>query len=131
MPVPCMKRRASEGSRAEQSAAPDRAGITVFRVDTSTEPARLVSCVVRTLGSWQLLVAGVCGGRRFCGAVRLRSPGEPIAEWGRSAWEVAHESIHACAVYPVAVVGDGRILPFLPNLLVRLVHLDAEVRGPF
>src|ERR1700690_1867903 len=64
---------------------------------------------VRTLGSWQLLVAGGCGGRRFCGAVRLRSPGEPIAEWGRSAWEVAHESIHAFAVYPVAVVGDGRI----------------------
>jgi hypothetical protein len=84
---------------------------------------------VRTLGSWQLLVAGVCGGRQFCGAVRLRCPREQIAEWGRSVWEVAHESIHAFAAYPVAVVGDGRILPFLPDPLVRLVHLDAEVRG--
>src|SRR6266702_226062 len=76
-----------------------------------------------------LAVAG-CGGRRFCGAVRLRSQGEPIAEWGRSAWEVAHESIHAFAVHPVAVVGDDRILPFLPGPLVRLLHYGG-VQGFF
>ena len=61
--------------------------------------------------------------------MRLRSPGEPIAEWGRSSWEVAHESIHAFAVHPVAVVGDGRILPFLPDPLVRLVLLDVDGGG--
>src|SRR5947199_2008694 len=102
--------------------------MTAFRGSTSFPPALPPNKVVRTLGSWQL---PDCGGRRFCGAVRLRSPGEPIAEWGRSAWEVTHESIHAFAVYPVAVVGDGRILPFLPDLLVRHVHLDAAVRGRF
>src|SRR5580704_7717178 len=77
------------------------------------------------------LAVADCGGRRFCGAMRLRSPGEPIAEWGCSAWEVAHGSIRAFAVHPVAVVGDGRILPFLPGPLVRRVHLDVGVQELF
>src|SRR5207237_10404537 len=97
-----------------------------FDTSRSLQPARQVNAVVRTLGSWQLLVAGSA----VCGAVRLRSPGEPIAEWRRSAWEVAHESIHAFAVHPVAVVGDGRILPFLPVPFVRLFHYGG-VQGFF
>src|SRR5437588_7624142 len=74
-----------------------------------------------SFGPW---VPGSCWlrGSAVCGTVRLRSPGEPIAEWGRSPWEVAHGSIHAFAVHPVAVVGDGRILPFLHGPLVRLWH---------
>ena len=100
-------------------------GIKVLQAAPAAYPYRSDLGFLAIARCWRH--AGIGGSAAL---VRPRSPGEPIAEWGWSAWEVAHGSIHAFAVHPVAVVGDGRILPFLPGPFDRLLHYGG-VQGFF
>jgi hypothetical protein len=123
-----LRRAGSTEKRASRAYLFAASAYLLGAVHTRSAPVRVISS--SDLGF--LAVAGCWGHEGIGGSaalVRLRSPDEPIAEWGCSAWEVAHGSIHAFAVHPVAVVGDGRILPFLPDPLVRLVLLDVDGGG--
>src|SRR5262249_9645728 len=96
----------------------------LVRRGAGTTPATAASGLARRSDLGFLAVAGCWGHAGVGGSaalVRLRSPGEPLAECSCSAWEGAHGSIYGFAVHAVAVVGDGRILPFLPGRLVSRV----------